>query len=99
MPRIKTVGIKELKNNLSACIREVQDGTVVLVRDRSRPVAELRPHGAAAGPRSAAARAAEWEQQGRLVAPTTRKRPLEASPVRLRAGTSRRLLDRDRPDA
>jgi antitoxin (DNA-binding transcriptional repressor) of toxin-antitoxin stability system len=39
---VKAVAIKELKNRLSAYLREVQGGEVVLVTDRGRVVAELR---------------------------------------------------------
>lgn len=39
---MKAVAIKELKNRLSAYLREVQGGEVVLVTDRGRVVAELR---------------------------------------------------------
>ncbi len=41
MKRLKTVGIKELKNNLSAYLREVRNGATVLVSDRNTIVAEL----------------------------------------------------------
>jgi antitoxin (DNA-binding transcriptional repressor) of toxin-antitoxin stability system len=39
---MKAVAIKELKNRLSAYLREVQGGEIVLVTDRGRVVAELR---------------------------------------------------------
>jgi prevent-host-death family protein len=39
---VKAVAVKELKNRLSAYLREVRDGEVVLVTDRGRVVAELR---------------------------------------------------------
>jgi antitoxin (DNA-binding transcriptional repressor) of toxin-antitoxin stability system len=39
---VKAVAIKELKNRLSAYLREVSNGEVVLVTDRGRVVAELR---------------------------------------------------------
>jgi prevent-host-death family protein len=42
---MKTAGIRELKNHLSAYIREVENGETVLVTDRGRVVAELRPPG------------------------------------------------------
>ena len=38
-----TVGIRELKNGLSKYIRQVEGGDVVVVTDRGRIVAELRP--------------------------------------------------------
>lgn len=37
-----TVGIRELKNNLSRYLRRVQAGERVMVTDRGNPVAELR---------------------------------------------------------
>ena len=42
---METVGIRELKNRLSAYVRRVQAGDVVLVTDRGRVVAELVPPG------------------------------------------------------
>ncbi len=42
---METVGIRELKNKLSAYVRKVEAGNVVLVTDRGRVVAELVPPG------------------------------------------------------
>jgi antitoxin (DNA-binding transcriptional repressor) of toxin-antitoxin stability system len=39
---MKAVAVRELKNRLSAYLREVARGEVVLVTDRGRVVAELR---------------------------------------------------------
>ncbi|HLK11180.1 MAG TPA: type II toxin-antitoxin system prevent-host-death family antitoxin [Candidatus Binatia bacterium] len=39
---MKAVAVKELKNRLSAFLRDVARGEVVLVTDRGRVVAELR---------------------------------------------------------
>jgi antitoxin (DNA-binding transcriptional repressor) of toxin-antitoxin stability system len=39
---MKAVAVRELKNRLSAYLREVAQGEVVLVTDRGRVVAELR---------------------------------------------------------
>jgi antitoxin (DNA-binding transcriptional repressor) of toxin-antitoxin stability system len=47
---METVGIRELKNRLSLYIRKVEAGDVVIVTDRGRIVAELRPPGQAAYP-------------------------------------------------
>jgi len=38
-----TVGIAELRQNLSVYLRRVADGERLLVTDRNRPVAELGP--------------------------------------------------------
>jgi antitoxin (DNA-binding transcriptional repressor) of toxin-antitoxin stability system len=40
---MKTVGLRELKNGLSRFVHEVRQGTEILVTDRGRVVAELRP--------------------------------------------------------
>ena len=42
---METVGIRELKNRLSKYVRQVQAGDIVIVTDRGRVVAELRPPG------------------------------------------------------
>ena len=42
---METVGIRELKNKLSAYVRKVEAGDVVIVTDRGRVVAELVPPG------------------------------------------------------
>jgi antitoxin (DNA-binding transcriptional repressor) of toxin-antitoxin stability system len=44
---MKTVGIRDLKAHLSTHLKEVARGDVILVTDRGRVVAELRPPGAA----------------------------------------------------
>jgi prevent-host-death family protein len=43
-----TVGIGELRQNLSLYLRRVENGERLLVTDRNRPVAELGPPPAAA---------------------------------------------------
>ena len=97
MSDLKTVGIKELKNNLSAYLRDVRTGARVLVTDRDRVVAELHE------PRSGYAlddpidpRMAEWLAAGIVTLPTVRKTKLPTSPVRLDEGTAERLLEEDR---
>jgi antitoxin (DNA-binding transcriptional repressor) of toxin-antitoxin stability system len=42
---MKTVGLRELKNRLSEYIRQVRSGQAVVITDRGRVVAELRPSG------------------------------------------------------
>ena len=42
---MKTVGLRELKNRLSAYVRHVRAGHPVVVTDRGQVVAELRPPG------------------------------------------------------
>ncbi len=40
---VRTVNIRALKDRLSAFLRDVQRGDVILVTDRGRVVAEIRP--------------------------------------------------------
>jgi len=42
---METVGIRQLKNNLSKYVRQVEGGDVLIVTDRGRIVAELWPPG------------------------------------------------------
>jgi antitoxin (DNA-binding transcriptional repressor) of toxin-antitoxin stability system len=97
MKTVERVGIKNLKNNLSAYIRRARKGVRVLVTDRDEVVAELSK------PRSDIAEGlhpllAEWIAAGQLKPATTRKRKLPVSPVRLPAGTAKRILDADRDE-
>ena len=39
---METIGVRDLKNNLSACLRRVAAGEVILVTDHGRVVAEIR---------------------------------------------------------
>ena len=95
MNAVQRVGIKNLKNNLSAYIRQVRRGVRVLVTDHDEVVAELGK------PRDDIASAvhpllAEWIAAGKLRPAVARKRKLPISPVKLPAGTARRVLDADR---
>jgi antitoxin (DNA-binding transcriptional repressor) of toxin-antitoxin stability system len=93
----KTVGIKELKNNLSAYLREVRRGTRVLVSDRNRVVAELHePLAGYATDEPLDPKLAEWIEAGIISPPAAGKTKMPASPVRLEQGSAARLLDADR---
>jgi antitoxin (DNA-binding transcriptional repressor) of toxin-antitoxin stability system len=87
----RKVGITDLKNHLSACLREVRRGCRSLVMDRGKVIAEIRRPESAGGPRSRLL--AEWAAAGKVILPTRRKRPLPKSPVSLPEGTTRRILD------
>ena len=95
MRTIEQVGIKNLKNNLSAYIRRVRKGERILVTDRDEVVAELgqprRDELAELPPLFA-----EWIRRGDLRPRRRARRPLPASTVRFPAGTAQRLLDLDR---
>jgi len=95
----KTVGVKELKNNLSAYLREVRRGTRVYVSDREEVVAELHEPGAVyATDDTPNPVLAAWVRAGIVTLPKRAKTPTPTSPVRLAKGAAARLLDEDRRD-
>ena len=95
MRAIEQVGIKNLKNNLSAYIRRVRRGARILVTDRDQVVAEIgRPRLDEAG--DLPPLFAEWIRRGEFRPRRRSKRPLPVSSVRFPAGTAQRLLDLDR---
>ncbi len=97
MSEIKTVGIKELKNNLSAYLREVRRGIRVLVSDRNRVVAELHePNAGYLAEDPFDPQLAAWIEGGVVSSPTMQKTKLPTSPVQLDDGAAERLLDDDR---
>jgi antitoxin (DNA-binding transcriptional repressor) of toxin-antitoxin stability system len=65
---MRTVGLKVLKNRLSEYIRLVAGGETILVTDRDRVVAELRPP-QGRGPLASDALLAEAMRRGWLSAP------------------------------
>lgn len=100
MKRLKTVGVKELKNNLSAYLREVRGGATVLVTDRNSIVAELHePYGRTVLSESANPLLIEWAESGLVLLPAAGKKPLPISPVKLPDGTSTRLLELEREES
>jgi hypothetical protein len=99
MVKRKTVGVKELKNNLSAYLREVRQGTRVYVSDRDEVVAELHEPGAVySNDENPNPVLAAWVKAGIVTLPKRAKTPTPASPVRLAKGTAARFLDEDRRD-
>lgn len=98
MKNLKTVGIRELKNNLSAYIREVQAGWRILVTDRDKVVAELgEPFGTLPEAENNPL-LAQWIREGKVRPPLAKKGSWKypLSPVRAPAGTAQRLIDEDR---
>lgn len=98
---MKTAGVREIKARFSAWLREVQRGEVVLVTDRGRVVAELRPPGA--GDRSisrAELRTRRLAERGLLrPSPAPEEREWATGPLpRLPAGTAEALLAAERDE-
>ena len=96
---MKQVGIAELKAHLSRYLRDISSGEVVLVTDRGRVVAELRPPGAAERNASPADLRYRRLVDSGLLRPAPSPTPVDWTSlprIRLRRGTSRELLDAER---
>ncbi len=88
------VGIKELKNSLSRYLRAVRNGEVILVTERGRVVAEIRPRRERA--ESEEDRALRGlEEQGLLT--RGRGRPKRGQPVKVPRGVlASKMVSEDR---
>ena len=97
---MKTVGIKDLTNNLSAYLREVRRGEHILVTDRNEVIAELREPGASYGaPLDPPSRLEEWVAKGIVRPPRQPERPLPPSTGKgMPEGTAQKSVDLDRED-
>ncbi len=99
MKRLKTVGVKELKNNLSAYLREIRGGATVLVTDRDFIVAEMHePYSRGTLGEEFNPLLLEWAEAGLVSLPQTAKASLPVSPVKFPAGTSTDLLKDERAE-
>jgi antitoxin (DNA-binding transcriptional repressor) of toxin-antitoxin stability system len=100
---MKTVGVRDLKIHLSAHLRDVARGDVILVTDRSRVVAELRPPGAAekANITPDALARERLIDRGllRQVPSPGRLNWDEPLPRLLKSGTAQQLLDAEREES
>jgi antitoxin (DNA-binding transcriptional repressor) of toxin-antitoxin stability system len=99
---MRVVGIRELKARLSEYLRDVRRGEVILVTDRSRVVAELRPPGtqAVAAADDVGFRIEQLAQSGDVQPARLRKEDWSWRPsgLGLPAGTAARLLDSSREE-
>jgi len=95
--RAGTVGARELKTRLGAHLRRVREGVTLVVTDRGRPVAELRPIAATAD--GVQARLAELESLGVVTRGADAPRRLPAfRPVVSRGASVQEALFEDRED-
>ncbi len=96
---MRTIGIRELKAQLSRVLRDVQRGDHILVTDRGRVVAELRKPDASqwsGSPREMAR--ARLAADGHLRVAETVAPVYQRSPVQAPDGLAKDLLDADRGD-
>jgi antitoxin (DNA-binding transcriptional repressor) of toxin-antitoxin stability system len=96
MRSLKTAGIKELKNKLSAYLREVRSGSVILVSDHGEIIAEIKSPSAETMRDRGVTVLDELAREGLVTLPSAAKEPLAPSPLALPRGTSQAILDADR---
>jgi antitoxin (DNA-binding transcriptional repressor) of toxin-antitoxin stability system len=90
------VGIKRLKNNLSAYVRRVRNGERILVMDREDVVAELRP-AEPEDPELANPLLRDLVARGWVRLPLKPRSPLPEPALRpMPQGTAQRLIDEER---
>ena len=87
----KRVGVKELKNRLSAYLREVRQGRRIVITDRGEVVAEM--HRPRPGPDSREEILETWFESGAVSRPALEKTALPEPRTRLPAGTALAILD------
>lgn len=92
------MGIKELKNHLSAYLREVKLGTRIFLTDRNEVVAELRKPDFGSLHPAPSSLLEQWVREGKVIPASGEKPHLPPSPVRLPDGTAQKLLDEVRGD-
>jgi antitoxin (DNA-binding transcriptional repressor) of toxin-antitoxin stability system len=94
MAKTETVGVKDLKNNLSAWLRRARKGSRVLVTLRDEVIAEIRRP--ASEPEEVHPLLRHWILEGKVSQPQRGAGSLPPSPLRSKAGTATRLLAEDR---
>jgi antitoxin (DNA-binding transcriptional repressor) of toxin-antitoxin stability system len=96
---MKTIGVRDLKAQLSRVLREVRAGETVLVTDRGEVVAELRtPDGGTFVESRTERILARLASAGALRVAERPAEPYRASPVRANVGLAQQLLDEGRGD-
>jgi prevent-host-death family protein len=81
MANVKSVGIKDLKNKLSAYIREAESGTKILVTDRNRVVAEIGKPFTEELDTTIHPAMREWIELGQVEMP--RRKPVKLTPTNI----------------
>lgn len=97
---MRTIGVRELKAQLSRTLRDVQRGEHYLVTDRGRVVAELRTPGGEAPPVLSETERARLQlaAAGELRLAEKPRTPIRRSGVKLPDGTAAEMLDWQRGD-
>jgi prevent-host-death family protein len=97
MPKSSIVGSRELKTRLGQYLERVRRGETILVTDRGKPVAELRPVGLSDDPVEDAL--LRMEADGLLTRRSRRGGLTPFEPIKLRPGVrASDLISRDRDE-
>ena len=93
----KSVGIRELKDHLSAYLRDVRSGSRVIVFDRDEMIAELQQPSKIVSNAFGNPLLLEWANKGLIALPKQeKKQKCPPSPLRVAEGTAKRLINEDR---
>lgn len=97
---MKAVGVRELKARLSHYLRDAAGGETILVTDRGRVVAQLQPPAGPPARESALERALRrlGDRIPLTVGEAHDPAAYRASPVRVKPGTARALLEEGRAE-
>lgn len=94
----KTIGSRELKTRLGTYLRQVRSGLTLIVTDRGRPVAEIRPL-VGLEEQNLDSRLRELIALGVVSGDVARRAPLEPfEPIRSRGGLLSEAVREDRED-
>ena len=70
----RTVGVRELKANLSACLRHVKSGYTIVINERGKPIGRIYPIEIALEDKlHAGVRSQHWSWNGRKWKPSLSK--------------------------
>lgn len=67
---MSTVGVKELRNQLSRCLHRAKQGEAIVINERGKPIAVIQPIHSAVAVVSLQARLAELAARGLITLPT-----------------------------
>ncbi len=96
MEEIKTVGVKLLKDQLSAYLRDVKSGCVVLVTERGNVIAELHRPVRRLPVSEKESIKSQWIMDGKLKPFRANKRKCRPSGIKSKLGTTLSLLNQER---
>lgn len=91
----KSIGVRKLKDNLSSYLKEVESGTVILVSDRDRIIAEIHEPDPDLY-KTDNPLLASWVREGRVHSPRSEKTVCPESPVKIAGMNSLKLLNEER---